>query len=140
MAIKTRIKTLALSVLIASLAQPASAAFTDSITIGNPKALALGHAITADPPDIDSIHFNPAGLAKYKGRRMYLKAILGFFSTEMELGGHGEYMENLIDRYGELHQEFIDENGNLTYNRSPYEEYSRNDLLFTKSNPKVAQR
>lgn len=133
MAIKTRIKTLALSVLIASLAQPASAAFTDSITIGNPKALALGHAITADPPDIDSIHFNPAGLAKYKGRRMYLKAILGLFSTEMELGGHGEYMENLIDRYGELHQEFIDENGNLTYNRSPYEEYSRNDLLFTKS-------
>lgn len=47
-----------------------------NITVGNPKALALGHAVTADPPGLDSIHFNPAGLAKlrYRGQQTKLLA------------------------------------------------------------------
>lgn len=49
--------------LVALLATPASAVLTDSLTIGNAKAISLGHAVTADPPGIDAIHFNPAGLA-----------------------------------------------------------------------------
>ena len=40
------------------------AQLAQNIFIGNPKALALGNAVTADPPGIDAIHFNPAGLAK----------------------------------------------------------------------------
>ena len=46
-----------------------------NVTIGNPKALGLGNAVTADPPGIDSIHFNPAGLAKIKGRQMNIKLL-----------------------------------------------------------------
>lgn len=49
-----------LSYLIASL--PAHAQYYQNLSIGNAKALALGNAVTADPPGIDSIHFNPAGL------------------------------------------------------------------------------
>lgn len=109
------------------------ASFTDSITIGNPKALALGHAVTADPPDIDSIHFNPAGLSQLHGRQMFIKGIMGFFSTEMELGGYGEYMSDLIANYREQHREFEDENGNLLYGRSPWDEYVYNETLHTKS-------
>lgn len=30
-------------------------------------AMSLGNAVTADPPGIESIHFNPAGLARLKG-------------------------------------------------------------------------
>lgn len=30
-------------------------------------AMSLGNAVTADPPGIDSIHFNPAGLARIEG-------------------------------------------------------------------------
>ncbi len=31
-------------------------------------AMSLGNAVTADPPGIDAIHFNPAGLSRLKGR------------------------------------------------------------------------
>ena len=57
--------------------QTVLASFTDSLTIGSAKALSLGHAVTADPPNIDSIHFNPAGLIRLKGRQMHLKAVVG---------------------------------------------------------------
>lgn len=109
------------------------AAFTDSITIGNAKALSLGHAVTADPPDIDSIHFNPAGLTQLKGRQMFLKGIVGVFSTEMELGEYGDYTKNIIDKYGVLYEEYRDANGNLTHNKRPYEEYVYDEALNSKS-------
>lgn len=48
-----------------------------NLFIGNAKALALGNAVTADPPGIDSIHFNPAGLVKLKGTKQHLKFIMG---------------------------------------------------------------
>ena len=81
------------------------ASFTDSITIGNAKALSLGHAVTADPPDIDSIHFNPAGLTRLKGRQFFLKGIVGVFSTEMELGEYGDYTQDIIDYYGARYED-----------------------------------
>lgn len=31
-------------------------------------AMSLGNAVTADPPGLDAIHFNPAGLTRMKGR------------------------------------------------------------------------
>ena len=92
-------------------AQTAHASFTDDLSIGNAKALSLGHAVTADPPDIDSIHFNPAGLTQLKGRQSFLKGIVGLFSTEMELGDYGPYQQKLID---DAAANYKDENGNLT--------------------------
>ena len=51
----------------AALALPAAhAALTDNLT-ASVTAMALGNAVTADPPGIDSIHFNPAGLARLEG-------------------------------------------------------------------------
>ncbi|RLT97911.1 OmpP1/FadL family transporter [Ketobacter sp.] len=55
-----------------------------NIFIGNPKALALGNAVTADPPGIDAIHFNPAGLALLRGRQYELKGIAGDLALEAE--------------------------------------------------------
>lgn len=122
-----------LSALMTFGLQNANAAFTDSITIGNPKALALGHAVTADPPDIDSIHFNPAGLTQLKGRQMFLKAIVGVFSTEMEFGEYGDYTKDLHQKYRDQYQEFYDDDGNLTHGRSPWEEYAYDEALNSKS-------
>lgn len=51
------------------------AEFLNDFSMGNPKALSLANAVTADPPGIDSIHFNPAGLARLKGRHRLLKLI-----------------------------------------------------------------
>ncbi len=44
----------------------ARADVTDNIAV-NPIAMAMGNAVTADPPGIGSIHFNPAGLARLTG-------------------------------------------------------------------------
>ncbi|MCG8315238.1 MAG: outer membrane protein transport protein [Pseudomonadales bacterium] len=64
----------------------ASAQLVQNLTIGNPKALALGNAVTADPPGIDSIHFNPAGLAKVNGRQQQLKLLAAQITYEAEFG------------------------------------------------------
>src|SRR5512139_724523 len=46
-------------------ALPAHAAFVEGIGT-SPVAMSLGNAVTADPPGLDAIHFNPAGLTHLK--------------------------------------------------------------------------
>ncbi|OUS25454.1 hypothetical protein A9Q99_21240 [Gammaproteobacteria bacterium 45_16_T64] len=75
----------------------AKAVLTDSLGIGNAKALGLGHAVTADPPGIDSIHYNPAGLAKVKGRKKHVKLIAGSFDIALELGDYNEDRAALLE-------------------------------------------
>ncbi len=41
----------------------------------DPRALSLGNAITADPQGVASIHYNPAGLAKMKGRQFQVSVM-----------------------------------------------------------------
>jgi long-subunit fatty acid transport protein len=57
---RTRLAAAALGALLAA---PAHAALTDNLAV-SPVAMSLGNAVTADPPGLDSIHFNPAGLSK----------------------------------------------------------------------------
>ncbi|PIE41669.1 MAG: aromatic hydrocarbon degradation protein [Gammaproteobacteria bacterium] len=71
-----------------------------NLFLGNAKALALGNAVTADPPGVDAIHFNPAGLVKLKGATQYLKFILGdagisadFIATDRPVFGDLTYEE-----------------------------------------------
>lgn len=73
-------------VVLALQSAPAHAVLTDSLTLGNAKALALGHAVTADPPGIDSVHFNPAGLSRMEGRQSEIKLISGVFNIALEFG------------------------------------------------------
>lgn len=54
------------AVAAAAACAPAQAALTENLTT-SVTAMALGNAVTADPPGIDSIHFNPAGLARLTG-------------------------------------------------------------------------
>lgn len=72
--------------LVAGMGGVANAQLTHNITLGNPKALALGNAVTADPPGVDSIHFNPAGLARIKGRERSLKLIAAHMVLEADIG------------------------------------------------------
>ncbi|MCG8313167.1 MAG: outer membrane protein transport protein [Pseudomonadales bacterium] len=87
-----------LSLLLLAPWQGCYAVLAENLTIGNAKALALGHAVTADPPGIDAIHFNPAGLAKIKGRQSQYKLITGDFSVELEFGGYMEERQTLTDK------------------------------------------
>ncbi|MBV1921029.1 MAG: outer membrane protein transport protein [Pseudomonadales bacterium] len=70
-----------------------------NLMLGNAKALSLGNAVTADPPGIDSIHFNPAGLAKLKGRQRQLKFILASADIRGEFSTNEAY-NRLVDNAG----------------------------------------
>lgn len=64
----------------------ACAQLLNNLSIGNPKALGMAHAVTADPPGIDSIHFNPAGLIQIKGRQASVKALIASVEIESKFG------------------------------------------------------
>src|SRR5690242_2529842 len=62
-----RPRPLAIAVALSLAAMPAArAGVTDNLAT-SPTAMAMGNAVTADPPGIESIHFNPAGLARLSG-------------------------------------------------------------------------
>jgi long-subunit fatty acid transport protein len=69
-----------------SVITSAQAQLFQNMGLGEPKALALGNAVTADPPGIDSIHFNPAGLARLDGTRYKLKLLAGQVTLESATG------------------------------------------------------
>lgn len=73
------------------------AALVENLTIGNPKALALAHSVTADPPGLDSIHFNPAGLSRINDRQYQVKSVVGSLAIDMSFGGYNEEQQKFID-------------------------------------------
>ncbi|MGC1507416.1 OmpP1/FadL family transporter [Ketobacter sp.] len=93
---------LVFSVLVNSFAT--QAALVENLTMGNAKALSLGNAVTADPPSIDSIHYNPAGLAKLKGRQLNLKVLAASMEFEVAFGGHDDKTRQILDGF-EYHDE-----------------------------------
>jgi long-subunit fatty acid transport protein len=60
-----RLRRAALALAASLAVAPAFAALTENIGV-NPVAMSMGNAVTADPPGIASIHFNPAGLTRVK--------------------------------------------------------------------------
>lgn len=64
---RSRLRPAAAAAALIALSLHAHAALTENIGT-SPVAMSLGNAVTADPPGIDSIHFNPAGLARIKGK------------------------------------------------------------------------
>ncbi len=94
--------------LLVMLALPAAATLTDSLTIGSAKAVALGHAVTADPPGIDSVHFNPAGLINLKGRQSHFKTVAGTFGIDMAFGDYDPETAAAIDAHRD--QPYFQEN------------------------------
>ena len=43
------------------------------------RSLSLGNAVTADPPGVNSIHFNPAGLTKINGLQLDVQLLMADF-------------------------------------------------------------
>ena len=87
---------------------------TQNLSIGNPKALALGNAVTADPPGIDSIHFNPAGIAKLSGRRRQMKLMVAAMDIYSKTGAQ-QNSQAVKDKYADRHGEPypVDDQANL---------------------------
>lgn len=79
----------------------AKAALVENLTIANPKALALGHAVTADPPGVDSIHYNPAGLARITGQQRLLKLTAAYFNFRVDFGDYIPIAREQADLWGQ---------------------------------------
>lgn len=89
--VKTIIKNVGCAICVIPLwliSTYAQAVITDNLTIGNAKALSLGHAVTADPPGIDSVHYNPAGLIRLQGRQAELKLVTGKLGVKLVFDDH----------------------------------------------------
>ncbi|MEW5735555.1 MAG: outer membrane protein transport protein [Thermodesulfobacteriota bacterium] len=54
------------------LAAPAAQAAMHEQMAISPRAIALGNAVTADPPGVMALHYNPAGLARIRGKLLDL--------------------------------------------------------------------
>lgn len=67
-----------------------------NLTLGNPKALALASAVTADPPGIDSVHFNPAGLAKINSKIYQIKVLAADLSSTTRFGGQADRVKEQL--------------------------------------------
>lgn len=85
---------------VLAFSHEASAALVENLTLANPKATALGNAVTADPPGVDSIHFNPAGLARVHGREGLFKLAVVSFTFGAEFGDYDPRAQEEIDKFG----------------------------------------
>lgn len=69
----------------------AQAQLANDLTIGNPKAMAMANAITADSSGIDAVHYNPAALTKLKGRQSTVKLLTGVMDIRAEFEAPPDY-------------------------------------------------
>jgi hypothetical protein len=88
-----------IAVLMLMLTTNSWAQLGQNIPVASAKATALGNAVTADPPGIDSIHFNPAGLTRLQGSEIQLKGVLANLDAGASFQSTDRY-EQMLDNFG----------------------------------------
>jgi long-subunit fatty acid transport protein len=81
-------------ILLACLAASTSRAELATNISVDLRALSMGNAVTADPPGVSAVHYNPAGLAKLEGRHadyQFLMANFGITSSYSAPPGYGVF-------------------------------------------------
>ncbi|HLT14266.1 MAG TPA: outer membrane protein transport protein [Marinobacter sp.] len=78
------------TMIAAGISCGAQAQMTQNLTL-HPKALALGNAVTADPPGLMSIHYNPAGLTKLDGRQLEVNLLSIYLDIDADFIADEEY-------------------------------------------------
>lgn len=88
----TKVFSLRLLTVFVSMvfALSASAQLATNLSI-DLRALSMGNAVTADPPSISAVHYNPAGLAKLDGRRLDFQLLAASFSINNEFSAPPGY-------------------------------------------------
>lgn len=74
----------------------AQAQLANNLTIGNPKAMSLANAVTADSTGIDAVHYNPAALTKLKGRQMGIKFLSGIMDIRADFHAPPNYGDDVF--------------------------------------------
>lgn len=78
-----QVKRLSTAMLLVAAATTANAQLATNMAI-DIRALSLGNAVTADPPGINSIHYNPAGLTQVQGLQTDVNTFLLDMGIERE--------------------------------------------------------
>lgn len=88
-----------LLVLLSTSVTSSWAQLGQNLPVASAKANSLGNAVTADPPGIDSIHFNPAGLARLPGSEIQLKGVMAILESSASFQSTKGY-ENMLNYFG----------------------------------------
>ena len=78
-----KLKRLSAALVAAGFATQGHAQLGQNLSV-DIRSLALGNAVTADPPGVSSIHFNPAGLTQIQGLQTDVIGIAALFNIERE--------------------------------------------------------
>ena len=65
---------------------PSKAELIEDLSVMSPKAIGLANAVTADPPGVDSIHFNPAGLVNIRRSQGEIKFASFYMANKYHIG------------------------------------------------------
>jgi long-subunit fatty acid transport protein len=90
MKLNLRLQPLSYAILLASVSGMAHAQLGQNLSI-DIRSLSMGNAVTADPPGISAIHFNPAGLTKIEGLQTDVQGLLVDFNIRREFEAPAGY-------------------------------------------------
>ena len=80
---KIRLRPLAAAIIVSGCSSATFAQLGTNLSV-DVRSLSMGNAVTADPPGISAIHFNPAALTKIEGLQTDVQGILANFDIKRE--------------------------------------------------------
>ena len=90
MVIYLKLRPLTVAILLAGLSNVANAQLGQDLSV-DLRSLTMGNAVTADPPGISAVHFNPAGLTKIEGLQTDVQGILANFAIKRDFTAPAGY-------------------------------------------------
>jgi long-subunit fatty acid transport protein len=78
-----RLRPLAVAIILSGCSSLSFAQLGTNLSV-DIRSLSMGNAVTADPPGISAIHFNPAALTKIEGLQTDVQGILADFGVERQ--------------------------------------------------------
>ena len=79
-----RLRPLVTAIILSGCSGAAFAQLGQNLSV-DIRSLTMGNAVTADPPGISAIHFNPAALTKIEGLQTDVQGVLAHFDVQREL-------------------------------------------------------
>ncbi len=90
MVIYLKLRPLTVAILLVGLSNVANAQLGQDLSV-DLRSLTMGNAVTADPPGISAVHFNPAGLTKIEGLQTDVQGILANFAIKRDFTAPAGY-------------------------------------------------
>lgn len=85
-----RIHPLVVAIVLTGCSTQAFAQLGQNLSV-DVRSLSMGNAVTADPPGISAVHFNPAALTKLKGLQTDVQGLIANFDVQREFSAPAGY-------------------------------------------------